>query len=88
VIGGFYIGKRYCILHELGNKKENLVEFNLVDFHNSPNRQKNSMPNFHLTWYQLQIGMYIFGKMLTTYHHIASMYQFAINAYVPICKNA
>jgi len=38
VIGGFYIGERHCILHALG-KKKNLTVFNLVDFHNSPNRQ-------------------------------------------------
>jgi len=37
VIGGFYVGKCYCILHALGNKKENLVVFNLADFCNSPN---------------------------------------------------
>jgi len=35
VIGGFYIGERYCILHALG-KKENLAVFNLADFRNSP----------------------------------------------------
>jgi len=39
VIGGFYIGERYCILHVLGNKKENLAVFNLVDFHDLPNCQ-------------------------------------------------
>jgi len=40
VISGFYIGKYYCILHALGNRKENLVVFhNLVDLCNSPNHQ-------------------------------------------------
>jgi len=39
VIGGFYIGECYCILYSLGNKKDNLVEFNLADFRNLPNHQ-------------------------------------------------
>jgi len=46
VFGGFYIGKRYCILHSLGNKKDNLAEFNLADFWNSPNRQNKFYANF------------------------------------------
>jgi len=46
VIGGFYIGERRCILHALGNKKENLVEFNLADFCNSPNRQNKFYAKF------------------------------------------
>jgi len=46
VIGGFYIGKRCCILHALGNNKENLVEFNLADFRNSPNRQNKFYAKF------------------------------------------
>jgi len=45
VIGGFYIGECYCILHALGLKK-NLAEFNLVDFHNSPNRQNKFYTKF------------------------------------------
>jgi len=39
VIGGFYIGEHYCILHALGNKNENLAVFNLADFRNLPNCQ-------------------------------------------------
>jgi len=46
VIGGFYIGKRHCILHALGNKKDNLAEFNLADFRNSPNRQNKFYAKF------------------------------------------
>jgi len=46
VIGGFYIGERCCILHALGNKKENLAEFNLADFRNSPNRQNKFYAKF------------------------------------------
>jgi len=46
VIGGLYIGEHCCILHALGNKKENLAEFNLVDFHNSPNRQNKLYAKF------------------------------------------
>jgi len=34
------------ILHALGNKKENLVEFNLADFCNSPNRQNKFFAKF------------------------------------------
>jgi len=45
VIGGFYIGKRYCILHALGNKKEK-AEFNLADFRNSPNCQNRFYAKF------------------------------------------
>ena len=37
--GRFYTGECYCILHALGNEKENLAVFNLTDFHNLPNRQ-------------------------------------------------
>jgi len=33
-------------LHSLGNKKDNLVEFNLADFHNSPNRQNKFYAKF------------------------------------------
>jgi len=33
-------------LHSLGNKKENLMEFNLVDFCNSPNRQNKFYAKF------------------------------------------
>jgi len=33
-------------LHSLGNKKENLAEFNLVDFRNSPNRQNKFYVKF------------------------------------------
>jgi len=50
-----YIGGCYCILHVLGNKKGNLVEFNLADFCNSPSRQNNSTPNFHLMRYSSPI---------------------------------
>jgi len=46
VIGGFYIGERYCILHSLGNKKDNLAEFNLADFCNSSNRQNKFYAKF------------------------------------------
>jgi len=46
VIGGFYIGEYYCILHALGNKKENLVVFNLADFCNSPNHQNKFHAKF------------------------------------------
>jgi len=46
VIGGFYIGECYCILHALGNKKDNLAEFNLVDFWNSPSRQNKFYAKF------------------------------------------
>jgi len=46
VIGGFYIGECYCILHALGNKKDNLAEFNLADFCNSPNRQNKFYAKF------------------------------------------
>jgi len=33
-------------LHALGNKKDNLAEFNLADFHNSPNRQNKFYAKF------------------------------------------
>jgi len=33
-------------LHALGNKKENLTEFNLADFHNSPNHQNKFYTKF------------------------------------------
>jgi len=46
MIGGFYIGERCCILHALDNKKENLAEFNLADFRNSPNRQNKFYAKF------------------------------------------
>jgi len=46
VIGGFYIGKRYRILHTLDSKKENIAVFNLADFHNSPNRQNKVYAKF------------------------------------------
>jgi len=46
VNGGFYIGERYCILHALGNKRDNLAEFDLADFHNSPNRQNKFYAKF------------------------------------------
>jgi len=46
MIGGFYIGERCCILHALGNKKENIAEFNLADFRNSPNRQNKFYAKF------------------------------------------
>jgi len=46
VIGGFYIGECYCILHALGNKKVNLAEFNLADFRNLPNRQNKFHAKF------------------------------------------
>jgi len=46
VIGGFYIGEHYCILHALRNKKENLAVFNLADFHNSSNRQNKFYAKF------------------------------------------
>jgi len=46
VIGGFYIGECYCILHSLGNKKENFMEFNLADFCNSPNCQNKFYAKF------------------------------------------
>jgi len=45
VIGGFYIGEYYCILHALGNKKS-LAVFNLVDSHNSPNSQNKFYAKF------------------------------------------
>jgi len=46
MIGGLYIGKCYYILHALGNKKENLVVFNLADFCNLPNCQKELYTKF------------------------------------------
>ena len=46
VIGRFYIGERYCILHALGNKKDNFAEFNLADFHNLPNCQNKFYAKF------------------------------------------
>jgi len=46
VIGGFYIGKRYCILHALSNKKENLAIFNLADFRNLSNHQNKFNAKF------------------------------------------
>jgi len=46
VIGGFYIGEHYCILYALGNKKDNLAEFNLVDFRNLPSRQNKFYGKF------------------------------------------
>jgi len=46
VIGGFYIGERYCILHALSNKKGNLAVFNLADFCNSPNHQNKFYTKF------------------------------------------
>jgi len=46
VIGGFYIGECYCILHELGNEKENLAVFDLADFHNSSNHQSKFYAKF------------------------------------------
>jgi len=46
MIGRFYIGKGCCILHVLGNKKENLAEFNWVDFNNLPNCQNKFYAKF------------------------------------------
>jgi len=46
VIGGFYIGKCYCISRALSNKKENLGVFNLADFCNSPNCQNKLHSKF------------------------------------------
>jgi len=46
VIGGFYIDECYCILHTLGNKRENLAVFNLADFHHSPNHQNKFYAKF------------------------------------------
>jgi len=46
VIGKFYIGECYCILHALGKEKENLAVFNLADFHNSPNCQNKFYAKF------------------------------------------
>jgi len=46
VIGGFYIGKRYYILHSLGNKKDNLAEFNLADFCDLSNHQNKFYAKF------------------------------------------
>jgi len=46
MIGGFYIGKHYCILHVLCNKKENLAVINLADFCNLPNRQNKFYAKF------------------------------------------
>jgi len=43
MIGRFYIGKRYCILHALSNKIENLV---VLDFRNSPNHQNKFYTKF------------------------------------------
>jgi len=36
----------YCILHSLYNKKDNLAEFNLADFHNSSNHQNKFYTKF------------------------------------------
>jgi len=46
VIGGFYIGEHYCILHALGNKKDNLAVFNLADFCNLPKCQNKFYTKF------------------------------------------
>jgi len=45
VIGGFYIGKCYCILDAFDNKK-NLAVFNLADFCNFPNHQNKFYTKF------------------------------------------
>jgi len=55
VIDRFYIGERYCILHSLGNKKDNLAEFNLADFRNSPNRQNK----FYIKFSSYAVLLYI-----------------------------
>jgi len=46
VIGRLYIGECYCTLRALGNKKDNLAEFNLADFRNSPNHQNKFYAKF------------------------------------------
>jgi len=43
-----YIGERYCILHALGNKKENLAVFIWQIFVIRQTTIINSKPNFHL----------------------------------------
>jgi len=46
VIGRFYIGDSYYILHAWGNKIENLAVFNLADFRNLPNHQNKFYAKF------------------------------------------
>jgi len=46
MIGRFYIGERYCILHALGNTKENLAVNNLADFCILPNHQNKFNAKF------------------------------------------
>ena len=71
VIGGFYIGECYCILHALGNKKENLAVFNLADFHNSPNCQNkfyakfSSYMEYHKYYYSFKFLWYQYNKILS-----------------------
>jgi len=69
VIGKFYIGECYCILHALGNKKEGLVVFNMADFHNSPNRQNKFYAKFSsYTVCPSKITMYTVTSIHTCCH--------------------
>jgi len=67
VIGGFYIGEYYCILHALGNKIENLAVFNLMEFCNLPNRQ-NKLYNKFSSY------MVIIIKIICNYGKIGTFY--------------
>jgi len=50
-------------LHSLGSKKENLAEFNLADFRNSPNRQNKFYAKFSsYTVYQETLTSLKFGE--------------------------
>jgi len=78
VIGGFYIGECYCILHALSNKKDNLAEFNLADFCNSPNRQNKFYAKFSsytvtiTSWesnIQKPAACLVLKKLSKDYHH-------------------
>jgi len=54
VIGGFYIGKHYCILHALGIKKRIQRYLIWQIFVIRQTTKINSTPNFHLIWYTVQ----------------------------------
>jgi len=56
VIGGFFIGERYCILHALNHKKE-FGSIILTDFHNSPNHQNNFYTKFSSYMVYIFVGM-------------------------------
>jgi len=70
MIGGFYIGERYCTLHALGNKIENLAVFNLVDFCNSPNHQNKFYAkfSFYIYFNDCFIRVYLLCNSYTYMH--------------------